>query len=102
MIPFGFTAADGIRQLSVFVDMNVSESTPFFRFGPSSRYLWACSMGVFGGAVTPSTCSLMFFHTPIDTYSKYNALVTLIVFHVVITDVLSDSLTPNLVNTAEL
>jgi len=39
----------------------------------------------------------MFFHTPIDTYSKYNALVTLIVFHVVITDVLSDSLTPNLV-----
>ena len=80
--------------------MNVSESTPFFRFGPSSRSLWACSMGIFGSAMTPIISSLMFFHTPIDTYSKYNALVVLIVFHVVITDVLSDSLTPNLVVSA--
>ena len=55
----------------------MQQETPFFRVGPSN--------------------TLMFFHTPIDTYSKYNALVVLIVFHVVITDVLSDSLTPNLV-----
>ena len=43
----------------------------------------------------------MFFHTAIDTYSKYNALVVLIVFHVFITDVLSDSLTPNLLNVVQ-
>jgi hypothetical protein len=42
----------------------------------------------------------MFFHTPIDTYSKYNGLVVLIIFHVIITDVLSDSLTLNLVVSA--
>ena len=67
--------------LSVFIDMNVSESTPFFRCGPSS--------------------TLLFFHTPIDTYFKYNALVTLIIFHVLITDVLSDSLSPNMINVVQ-
>lgn len=43
----------------------------------------------------------MFFHTPIDTYGKYNALVALIMMHVIITDILSDSLTPNLLNVVQ-
>ena len=59
----------------------MQQETPFFRVGPSN--------------------TLMFFHTPINTYTKYNALVTLIVFHVLITDILSDSLTPNLLNVVQ-
>ena len=43
----------------------------------------------------------MFFHTAINTRAKYNALVALIVLHVLITDVLSDSLTPNLLNVVQ-
>ena len=61
----------------VFVDLEgLSKSdSAFFHFGPRA--------------------SLMFFHTPIDTYAKYNALICLIIAHTAISDCLSDSLNPH-------
>ena len=61
----------------VFVDLEELSKTDsdFFHFGPRT--------------------TLVFFHTPIDTHAKYNALICLIVAHTAISDCLSDSLNPH-------
>lgn len=66
--------------VSVFVDLEELSKTEsdFFHFGPRP--------------------SLVFFHTPIDTHAKYNGLVCLIVAHTAISDCLSDSLNPHVLN----
>lgn len=63
--------------LIVFVDLEQlsKADTDFFHFGPRQ--------------------SLVFFHMPIDTHAKYNALICLIVAHTAISDCLSDSLNPH-------
>ena len=44
---------------------------------------------------------LTFIHVTIDTYYKYNMLIILIVMHTIITDVISDSLSPHVLNVVQ-
>lgn len=67
--------------LGIVIDMNVVRQSEFFSVGPND--------------------TLMFFHSHINTWSRYNMLVCLIVFHTLITDFISDALNPNLLNVVQ-
>lgn len=67
--------------LSIVIDMNVVRKSDFFSIGPNE--------------------SLMFFHSHINTWARYNMLVCLIVFHTLITDFISDALNPQLLNVVQ-
>jgi hypothetical protein len=45
--------------------------------------------------------TLTFMHVTIDTYYKYNMLILMIVLHTFITDVISDSLSPHVLNVVQ-
>ena len=46
--------------------------------------------------------SLTFMHVSIDTPYKYGMLVTMIILHTLVSDFISDSLTPHVINTLQV
>ena len=62
----------------VLIELGVFARSKFMAFGPRTE--------------------LTFLHVSIDTYYKYNILVTMIVFHTFVTDLIADSLVPHVLN----
>ena len=62
----------------VLMELEVFSRSKFIAFGPRP--------------------DLSFMHVSIDTYYKYNILIFMIVMHTFITDVISDSLVPHVLN----
>lgn len=64
--------------LFVLMELEVFSRSKFMSFGPRA--------------------DLNFMHVSIDTYYKYNMLIGLIVVHTFVTDLISDSLVPHVLN----
>ena len=66
----------------VLIELEVFSRSKFMAFGPRA--------------------DLTFMHVSIDTYYKYNILIFMIVAHTFITDIISDSLVPHVLNVVQV
>lgn len=64
--------------LLIMIEIGIFSNSEFVAFGPRKQ--------------------LSFMKVPIDTYYKYNMLITMIVLHTFITDFIADSLSPHVLN----
>ena len=62
----------------VLIELGVFAKSKFIAFGPRPE--------------------LSFMHVSIDTYYKYNILVSMIIIHTFVTDLIADSLVPHVLN----
>jgi hypothetical protein len=67
--------------LFILFDLGVFTKSKFVAFGPRD--------------------DLTFMHVPIDTYYKYYLLLSMIIFHTFITDLIADSLVPHVLNVVQ-
>jgi hypothetical protein len=68
--------------VAVLMELEVFSRSKFVSFGPRP--------------------DLKFMHVSIDTYYKYNILIAMIVVHTFITDIISDSLVPHVLNVVQV
>jgi len=66
----------------VLMELEVFSRSKFMSFGPRA--------------------DLKFMHVAIDTYYKYNILIAMIIMHTFITDIISDSLVPHVLNVIQV
>lgn len=62
----------------IMIEIGIFSNSDFVAFGPRKQ--------------------LSFMKVPIDTYYKYNMLITMIILHTIITDFIADSLSPHVLN----
>lgn len=67
--------------IAIMVEIGIFSNNQFVAFGPRPE--------------------LSFMKVPIDTYYKYNMLITMIILHTFITDFIADSLAPHVLNVVQ-
>ena len=66
----------------ILVELGIFTSSKFVSFGPRT--------------------DLSFMHVSIDTYEKYNMLISMIITHTFVTDLIADSLSPHVLNVVQV